>query len=126
VKNIIEKFFRGEDWRTLVNLKSSKQEPFVDKNIRRIESFKEGGEAIMISEEFLTKEEFSHKLENFPRSSNATTYGVFAELSNPFIMIKNSDGQWEVMLNFENPNMDVKLGENENYQSFEKISDIKK
>lgn len=83
VKNIIRKFLRGEDCRTLVNLTSSKQEPLVDKTKRRIESFKEVGDegAVMTSEEVLTKEEFIQKLEDFPCSSNDTTYGILVELS---------------------------------------------
>lgn len=41
-------------------------------------------------------------------------------------MIKDSDGLWKVMLDFDNPNIDIEMGENEKYQSFEKILDIKK
>ena len=128
VTNIITRFFHDEDWRSLVSLKSSKKEPLVDKTKRRIEIFKEVGDegTTMISEEVLSKKEFIKKLEEIPKSTNDTTHGIFAELSRPFNMIKNSDGTWKVMLDAFNPNVDIKISKNEKYSNFEKILDIKK
>lgn len=81
VKAIIKRFFVGENWKSLCNLRKLQQKPEVEENKRRIECFKEVGDegAVMISEETLSKEEFIKKLENFPNSSNDTTYGIIAE-----------------------------------------------
>ncbi|MDH5595654.1 MAG: hypothetical protein OEY40_02935 [Candidatus Bathyarchaeota archaeon] len=129
VKGVIERFFRGEDWKPLCNLRSSKREPPSDKTKRRIEIFREVGDegAEMMSEEILSKEEFIKKLENFPNSSDNTTYGIIAELSKPFVMVKKPSGKWEVRLDLENQNIDIEISENEKGSlDFEEIDDIKK
>jgi len=128
VKKIITVFFKDEDWKTELDLDSSKKEQLADKTKRRFETFKEVGDegAVLMERGVLTKQEFIKKLEDFPCSTNDMSYGIFAELSKPFVMIKNSDGKWEVRLDFENPTMDVKIYENEKDLDFEKILDIKK
>lgn len=129
VKAIIKRFFVGENWKSLCNLKKLQQKPEVEENKRRIECFKEVGDegAVMISEETLSKEEFIKKLENFPNSSNDTTYGIIAELSKPFVMVKRPNGKWEVILDLENPHIDIEISESEKESlDYEEIDDIKK
>jgi len=129
VKDVIKRFFCGENWKSLCNLRRLQQKPEIEENKRRIECFKEVGDegAEMISEETLSKEEFIKKLESFPNSSNDTTYGVIAELSKPFVMVKKPNGKWEVILDSENPNIDIDISENEKESlDFEEIDDIKK
>lgn len=129
VKAIIKRFFVGENWKSLCNLRKLQQKPEVEENKRRIECFKEVGDegAVMISEETLSKEEFIKKLENFPNSSNDTTYGIIAELSKPFVMVKRPNGKWEVILDLENPHIDIEISESEKESlDYEEIDDIKK
>ena len=129
VKKIIISFFRGENWRTLCHLEKSDQKLRIQKNKRRMEFFKEIEDkgAEMTSEEVLTKKEFIERIETFPRSSNNTTFGIIAELSKPFLMIKNTNGEWEVSLDYDNPNFDIGFNENiEGLPDFKIINDIKK
>lgn len=129
VKAIIKRFFVGENWKSLCNLRKLQQKPEVEENKRRIECFKEVGDegAVMISEETLSKEEIIKKLENFPNSSNDTTYGIIAELSKPFVMVKRPNGKWEVILDLENPHIDIEISESEKESlDYEEIDDIKK
>lgn len=129
VKDIIKRFFGEENWKSICNLRRLQQKPEIEENKRRIECFKELGDegAEMISEEILSKEEFIKKLEDYPISSNDITYGIIAELSKPFVMIKKPNGKWEVRLDVENPNFDVEISESESEPlDFEEIDDIKK
>ena len=129
VKCVIKRFFGGEDWKSLCNLRSSKRKPPSDKTKRRIEFFKEVGDegAEFISEEIVSKEEFIKKLQEFPSSTDDTTYGIIAELSKPFVMIKKPDGKWRAILDLENPNVEIEISENEKESlDYEEIDDIRK